>query len=402
MRLPYDRKPAVGSSIFPCNLGGTVLRAVVDANYFDIAKRLIRNGIQALPQIIRSIIDWYYNRDHRGSSTWQDRSMTPRLFPKPDGVGRIHISPPEMRKPTHRAFPWLLSAGEMRDPHLFAGQGDLLRDAVVAELHVPARVERRDRAFADEVQGVLVAVPFSRFENYLFEPVEDRLAAETLQIHDQHAGVDVAVPFREAPFGRPGNIFGLCGVNHVFRGGEIVVANICRIQLAEVAAHGDVHVYVHNLVVCGEDAWQKQPVARRQRQPGRLFVARKPGCHKFIRNIDESHGRMAGPGVSGDERPDRIFRDARVQDYDVQVASGRVRNRRVYCDFEIRQIILVRRQRDGYIPHGKGRLDVRSRDILHFPPPFRMRRTSASFLDSVRSRASSAAASAALRRRSSS
>ena len=275
------------------------------------------------------------------------------------------MPPPEMGVSARGPFPGLLSAGEMCDPHLIPGQGDLLLETVVAELHVPARVERRDRAFADEVQGILVAIPSRRFEDYLFEPVQYRLAAETLQIHDQHAGVDVAVPFREAPFGRPGNIFGLCGVNHVFRGGEIVVVNICRIQLAEVAAHGDVHVYVHDLVVCGEDAWQKQPVARRQRQPGRLFVARKPGCHKFIRNIDESHGRMAGPGVSGDERPDRIFRDARVQDYDVQVASGRVRNRRVYCDFEIRQIILVRREHYGHVPRGKGRLDVRARKRLH-------------------------------------
>ena len=265
--------------------------------------------------------------------------------------------------------PRFLRTGKMPNPHIITSQGDLLRDAVVAELHVPARIERRDRAFADEVQGVLGAAPFSRFENDLFEPVEDRLAAETLQIHDQNAGVDVDVPFRESPLPRPGNIFGLCGVDYVFRGRKPVVADIRLIQLAEVAAHGDVHIEVHDLAVCGENARQKQPIARRQRQPGRLFVVRKPGRFQFLRNIDESYRCVADSRVSCGEIQNCIFRDARVQDYDVQVASGRVRNRRVYCDFEIRQIVLVRRQRDWDVTLGEGRLDVWSRNIFHASPP---------------------------------
>ena len=133
------------------------------------------------------------------------------------------------------------------------------------------------------------------------------------------------------------------------------------------------------LSYAGRMRGSRQPVARRQRQSGRLFVVRKPGRFQFIRNIDESHGRVADPGISGGEIQNCTFRDVRVQDNDVQVASGRTGNRRVYCDFEIRQIVLVRRQRDRHVPLDECRLDVSSRNILHFAPPFRIARTFWSF-----------------------
>ena len=286
-------------------------RTVIYADDLDLRNLLLHEDAgQRLRQVEPRIEDRHDDRNFWRTGPRQDKRVAPRPRPETGGIGRVRMPPPEMGVSARGPFPGLLSAGKMRYPHLVPGQCDLLLETVGAQLHVPARVKRRDCVFADKIQGILVAKPFRRFQHDGQKPVNDRLAAELLEVHDQNARVCVAAPVGEPPAGRPRKIFGLCRMNHVFRCGEIAAAEISGIQLAQIATYGNIHIKIDQLAVCRQDVGNKQSIAGGHRQSRHLLEFGESGTRQSVRHVDESNGYAFKPGISGGESLNRFGADA--------------------------------------------------------------------------------------------
>ena len=281
--LPDDMEP--GITFFPefqylrRVVGGTVIYA----DDFDLRHLLLHeNAGQCLRQIELRIEDRHDDRNLWRVGRRQNKRVAPRPRPESGGIGRVHMPPPEVGVPARGLFPGFLSAGEMHNPHLIPGQGDLLLDAVVAQLHVPARVERRNAALAHEVQGVLIAEPFSRLQHDLKKSVKDRLASEPLQIHDQNARIHVVIPLGKAPPSRPRQILGFRRVDYVFCGGNVRFSRFRSVKLAQVATYGNIHIKIDQLVVGRQNVGNKQSIAGGHRQPVHLLEFGEPGTRQSV------------------------------------------------------------------------------------------------------------------------
>ena len=118
-------------------------------------------------------------------------------------------------------------------------------------------------------------------------------------------------------------------MDYVFRRREIAVADIGRIQLANVAAHDNVHIEIDQLVICLENIRKEQAVASGEREPVHMPEIRKHGPTNAFRHVNESDRHIGKLGIPRGKSLYFFVFDARVENYDVKIAARRVRSQRI-------------------------------------------------------------------------